>query len=113
MKSEGLELSSSRRGKLLIFAEILDVAKKGAPKTRIMYKVNLNFKGVGEYLSFMLKTRLLAKTSENDRTIYKTTEKGLAFLGSYSQLIQLIYEDGDVISNINMVPASLFIREHF
>jgi predicted transcriptional regulator len=108
-----IELSSSRRGRLLIFAEILDVAKRGASKTRIMYKVNLNFKGIGEYLSFMLKTRLLTETSENDRTTYKATEKGLAFLDNYGQLMQLIYEDGDAVGNNNMVPPSLLLREPF
>jgi predicted transcriptional regulator len=81
---------SKRRDQLHIVNEILKVAKQGASKTRIMYNVNLSFKGVNQYLNFMMRHRLLLKTCENYKTVYCASEKGLTFLGSYTQLLQLL-----------------------
>jgi predicted transcriptional regulator len=81
---------SKRRDQLHIINEILKVAKQGAPKTRIMYNVNLSFKGVNQYLNFMIQNKLLLKTHEDCKTIYCSSEKGITFLSSYSQLLQLL-----------------------
>jgi predicted transcriptional regulator len=81
---------SKRRDQLHIVNEILKVAKQGASKTRIMYNVNLSFKGVNQYLHFMMENELLLKTHEDYKTVYCTSEKGLTFLSSYTQLVQLL-----------------------
>ena len=81
---------SKRRDQLCIVNEILRIAKKGVSKTRIMYDANLSFRGVNQYLSFMLKSKLLLKTCEDCKTVYCVSEKGLAFLHSYGQLLRLL-----------------------
>jgi predicted transcriptional regulator len=54
-----------------------------------MYNANLSFKGVTQYLSFMMENELLLKTRE-DKPVYYASEKGLTFLSSYTQLLQLL-----------------------
>jgi predicted transcriptional regulator len=81
---------SKRRDQLHIVNEILKVAKQGASKTSIMYNVNLSFTGVNQYLSFMMENELLLKIHEDCRPVYCPSEKGLTFLSSYTQLVQLL-----------------------
>ena len=81
---------SKRRDQLHIVNEILKVAKQGASKTRIMYNANLSFKGVNQYLNFMMENKLLLKTSEDYKPIHYASKKGLTFLSSYTQLVQLL-----------------------
>jgi predicted transcriptional regulator len=84
------QLLSKRRDQLQILNEILRVAKRGASKTRIMYNVNLSFKGVNQYLSFMMENELLRKTREDYKPVYYASEKGLTFIIGYNQLMQLL-----------------------
>ena len=69
------------RSSFEIIAEILDVTKNGAKKTRIMYSCGLSYKFVQKYLKLLLKTDLLI--SGND---YHTTKKGIWFLRKYQRL---------------------------
>jgi len=75
-----------------IIADILDQAKYGAKKTRIMYTCNLSFRQLRVYLDFLLKKRFLALvTSENDNSrLFETTKKGLDFLKAYQSLQAVI-----------------------
>ena len=59
------DTTSKRRDKLGIIAEILDVAKDGTLKTQIMYRANLSFVQLTEYLEYMLKTELIQKVQVN------------------------------------------------
>jgi predicted transcriptional regulator len=81
---------SKRRDQLHIVNEILKVAKRGASKTRIMYNANLSFKGVNQYLNFMMENELLLKTHDDCKPVYYASEKGLTFINSYNQLVQLL-----------------------
>jgi predicted transcriptional regulator len=81
---------SKRRDQLQIVNEILKVAKRGASKTRIMYNANLSFKGVNQYLSFMMENELLFKTHKDYKSVYYASEKGLTFISGYNQLMQLL-----------------------
>jgi predicted transcriptional regulator len=81
---------SKRRDQLHIVTEILEVTKHGASKTRIMYNANLSFKGVNQYLTFMMENKLLHKTLEDYKLVYYASEKGLTFLSGYIQLIQML-----------------------
>jgi predicted transcriptional regulator len=69
------------RSSFEIIAEILETAKDGAKKTRIMYACGLSFRFVQKYLDLLLETGLLALGSS-----YKTTEKGMDFLHKYQKL---------------------------
>ncbi len=79
-----------RRDKLTIMAEILDIAKNGALKTQIMYKANLSFSQLTEYLQFLQQNNLLQKTQNNQKVIYKATTKGLDFMERQRQIINLL-----------------------
>ena len=68
-----------RRNNLDIMAEILEIARLGAKKTWIVYRANLNYKLVKEYLDELMEKRLL----DSDGSIYQTTDQGLEFLEEY------------------------------
>jgi len=85
-----------RRGRLSIIAEVLDVARRGAIKTRIMYGASLSFAQLSEYLSFLLDANLLEVVETAKKTIYKTTSKGLLYLQSYMEIEEMLKkEKGD------------------
>ena len=83
------------RDRLYIIAEILEIAKDGTLKTQVMYRANLSFAQLNDYLGFMLKTSLLNKVSENDKAIYRATTKGLDFLQHYYELRRLLKLESD------------------
>lgn len=70
-----------RRNNVDIMADILRVAKGGAKKTWIVYKANLNFKIVKDYLSELMARGLLSSAEKSN--MYWTTERGLDFLEQY------------------------------
>ena len=84
--------SRRRRDRLSIMAKLLGVAREGALKTRIMYQASLSFAQLNEYLTLVIDLNLLEAVKTSGRTIYKTTEKGLRFLQSYREIIELLTE---------------------
>ena len=78
--------NKERRGKFEIIADVLSVAREGAKKTQIVYKANLNFKIVSEYLSFLEVKGFIGNTSRD----YTTTEKGEKFLRIYKEMEELL-----------------------
>jgi predicted transcriptional regulator len=89
--------SHTRRGRLSIIADILDVAKRGAIKTRIMYGASLSFSQLGDYLSFLLNANLLKVVENPNRSLYKTTNKGLRYLQSYMKIGELLQKEKENI----------------
>ena len=85
-----MENERKRRDRLYIIAEILDIAKDGSLKTQIMYKANLSFAQLNEYLSFLTRMKLLKIHKEGRKTIYKTTAKGEKYLDNYEEISILI-----------------------
>lgn len=73
-----------RRNDLDICADILVVAKRGAKKTHIVYRANLNFNLVTKYLRRLIKNGLLRPASE--KNVYTTTDEGIDFLEQYRKL---------------------------
>jgi predicted transcriptional regulator len=111
MNSLGPNPSSKRRDKLYIIAEILEIAKDGTLKTQIMYKANLSFTQLNDYLGFMLRISLIDKTVENDREIYRATEKGLDFLQRYREISELLKdENNNYKNNVKIPPPHLLKR---
>lgn len=84
-----------RRDRLYIMAEILNVAKEGVLKTQIMYKANLSFAQLNDYLTLLLELNLLKAITNNKKTTYKTTEKGTQFLENYKEIVQLLRKDDE------------------
>lgn len=79
-----------RRDRLYILAEILDIAKEGCLKTQIMYRANLSFTQLNEYLDLLLNMKLVESSENSERTVYKTTPKGIQYLENYKEIIELL-----------------------
>jgi predicted transcriptional regulator len=109
----GSNPSQKRRDKLYIIAEILDIAKDGVLKTQIMYRANLSFTQLNDYLEFMLKVNLIDRIVEKDKEIYKATSKGLDFLQRYRELTGLLKsENENSKNNVKVPPPHLLKRNH-
>lgn len=68
-----------------IAAGILDIAKEGSRKTRIMYLGNLSFDLLQKYLDLLVNVGLLELRNGDEKT-YLATEKGRAFLEDFNEL---------------------------
>ena len=79
-----------RRSKFVIMAEVIGIAKEGAPKTQIMYKAKLDFSQLKQYLAFLSHHKLLKKCARAGREIYKATPKGIEFMEKQWQVINLL-----------------------
>ena len=79
-----------RRDRLYIMAEVLEIAKNGSLKTQIMYRANLSFAQLNDYLDFLLEVGLLRESSEEGKTVYGTTKKGVRFLRNYYKIRDLL-----------------------
>ena len=98
---------SKRRDKIGIMAEILEISRKGTLKTRIMYKANLSFSQLNEYLIFMLKTRLLDKFNISGKDVYGVTKKGEDFIQCLNNLKELIKDEENSKNQVKLPPANL------
>ncbi|RZN42971.1 MAG: hypothetical protein EFT35_01345 [Methanophagales archaeon ANME-1-THS] len=84
---EGLKKSlkwrfKERRGKLEIIADILSATLKGAKKTELVYKANINFTRIERYLTYLMEIGLI----EQIHGEYRITEKGREFLRDYQNV---------------------------
>ena len=96
-----------RRDKLSIIAEILEIAKDGTLKTQIMYKANLSFAQLNDYLKFMMKTSLLKKFRAHGKDVYASTEKGINYLQRHSELTELLKEKENSKNGVKIPPQKL------
>jgi len=90
LKSNDVQSLWERRDRLHIMAEIMEVAKESKLKTRIMYKVNLSFSQVNEYLSFLTEMGFLRVRVENGQKLYETTAKGKLYIENYMEMSNLL-----------------------
>jgi len=74
-------------------AEILEVAREGTLKTQIMYRANLSFAQLNEYLSLLLELDLLEAVETNEKILYKTTDRGLRYLQNYREIRELLKKE--------------------
>ncbi|MGB8780454.1 MAG: winged helix-turn-helix domain-containing protein [Candidatus Bathyarchaeia archaeon] len=109
MNPWGSNPSAKRRDRLFIMAEILEIAKDGSLKTQIMYRANLSFTQLNDYLNFMLRISLLEKILQNDRETYRATDKGVDFLQRYHEITELLKteEDNNGKNGIRIPPQHL------
>jgi predicted transcriptional regulator len=92
------------RDKLFIISSILQVARDKVLKTQIMYRANLSFKQLNDYLEFMIVNGLLQKVSADGRDVYEVTDKGLDFLQCYNKLQEALKADELESQRQNMLP---------
>jgi predicted transcriptional regulator len=76
------------RSRIEIITMILESARTGASKTKIMYKSYLSYSQLVDYLKILETNRLL--TYEEGRQLYKITEKGNKFLNASSEINDLM-----------------------
>ena len=77
----------TKRDRVEIMAEILELCSKPKTKTRVMYGTNLSWKMLQHYLAYMLKHELLEV--QNDSTKYVTTGRGQDFVEKWNELKEL------------------------
>jgi len=90
-----VENENKRRDRLFIIAEILNITKEGSLKTQIMYRANLSFAQLNEYLNFLTKIQLIEIKKENNKNVYRTTVKGQRYLEKYKDISELLGNDND------------------
>ena len=90
MKNNAIQTLWERRDRLKIFAEIMEATKGSNIKTRIMYKANLSFSQVNEYLSFLTEMRFIRVHEENKKKRYETTAKGNSYIENYMEMANLL-----------------------
>jgi predicted transcriptional regulator len=73
------------RSRIQIAANILEIAKEGSRKTKIMYLGNLSFDLLQKYLEMLVKYNLLEVQGGTDKS-YIATEKVKQFLEDYYEL---------------------------
>jgi predicted transcriptional regulator len=82
-----------RRNRLEIVQSILDIARKGATKTQIVYRANLNFRMADELLARLLRAGYVnLERSTKRRPRFLTTERGMAFLQEVERFHGLLTE---------------------
>jgi predicted transcriptional regulator len=79
--------SMKHRSRTEIMSQILEAANGGATRTKIMYKANLSFLQLREFLMVLTPSDLLSYDEELQT--FKTTEKGLRFLDAYKQFVSI------------------------
>ncbi len=73
------------RNRMEIAAGILQIAKNGSRKTRIMYLGNLSFDLLQKYLDMLVNLGLLTVRNGEEK-IYLATDKGHEFLEDFNEL---------------------------
>jgi predicted transcriptional regulator len=72
-----------------------------------MYKANLSFAQLNDYLRFMLKTGVLNKFIAKGKDVYMATEKGIDFLQRHCELTDLLKENGNGKNGVKIPPQRL------
>jgi predicted transcriptional regulator len=96
-----------RRDKLVIMADILQIARKGALKTQILYKANLSFEQLKQYLNLLTATDMLKKTRRKQREVYEATPKGLEFLKTHKEIMDFLNQDAE--GNLKLPSESVIV----
>jgi len=73
------------RNRIQIAANILEIAKNGSRKTRIMYLGNLSFDLLQKYLNLLARYGLI-EVHDGSEKVYVATEKGRRFLEEFNEL---------------------------
>ena len=72
------------RTRIEISAQILEIAKDGAIKNRIMYGAYVSWNQLKEYLSALAEDGLIERIGGDQK--YKTTKKGIEYLKTLDKL---------------------------
>ncbi len=70
-----------KRGSMDLLADMLECSRGGARQTAIMYRANLSYDVLKQYLPLLLSKNLLEERDENG--MFKPSSKGLRFIREY------------------------------
>jgi len=85
---------STRRSEIEILAYVLKVAREGANKTKILYKANLSYTQLRNYLRFLKAKGLIREEAARSRgVVFKTTSKGNLFLIRWMRILDLFEQE--------------------
>jgi predicted transcriptional regulator len=90
------EAKHKRRDQMSIVANILGIAKEGTLKTQIMYRANLSFNQLNDYLSFLLNNGLIVQVDVEGKEGFRVTVKGLGFIHRHRELLRMIEPDANI-----------------
>ena len=85
-----VDIKQKRRDQISIITKILETAREGTRKTQIMYRANLSFSQLKEYITFLINNGLILQTKVNGKEFYIATVKGRLITQRYSELLKMI-----------------------
>lgn len=88
-----------RRNGLNIIRRILESARQGATKSRIMHDAYLSSEKTRVYLKLLQENKLLR--CELGSKVYHTTEKGFQLLDESNELNEFLYKVDPVFSDLD------------
>ncbi len=83
--------SAKKRNRLEVIRDILAVIKhKNGPikPTHILYKSNLSYAMMEEYLEELLEKEFILEQKKEGRTTYSITDKGMRYLEKYRLIVE-------------------------
>ena len=82
---------NQRRSEIEVLASMLEVARRGVNKTKILYKANLSYTQLVNYLRFLMEKGLMDVVElKGGRNTYTTTVKGLLFLTAWKKTMPFL-----------------------
>ena len=83
---------NKRRSEIQIIEEILDMSQKGARKTEILYKGNMSFLQLNNYLSNLIEKEIISEDigsigNGSTSKMYTTTKKGKDLLEDITKVL--------------------------
>lgn len=83
-------IKRQKREHFRIISDILSFAFNGALKTELMFKANLSYSQLENYIPMLIRLKLLEVSTSQKATVYKTTAKGMNFLRRFKELDELL-----------------------
>jgi predicted transcriptional regulator len=68
---------------------MLNSARSGATKTKMMYNAYLSYSQLVEYMTYLIENKLISL--KEGTTLYRPTEKGLKFLNMSTELSEMTH----------------------
>ena len=84
-------LAAKNRGRLDVVADVLSACSRPASKNSVLIKANVNSVTATHMLAELMDTRLIDTVVDDDsRVSYIATKQGIAFLGAYRNLVEML-----------------------
>jgi predicted transcriptional regulator len=104
-----LRARESKRDRVAIIAEILEMARDGEFKSNIMWKAGLSYRMLNGYLKLMTVSGLLYESALNNKIMFKTSKRGLKFLYHCNEIMHILKSDdpeNKLYGRIRLIPSS-------